>query len=272
MRGRYVAAAVVGLAILFTACSEDNEGAGTPTGTARPSVSATAGTPRTPAASPSPGASAVASPSPLTNGISIDAPPAGEEVEIPFAVSGQANVFEAALQLQVLDAGGNVLCTRPVQATSGSGTPGTWQSTVAIPPPASPERWTLRAFSYSARDGSEENVVTREVTVGSTAPRIVIESPACGASVSKAAGLTVSGRALAFEAVLQLELRNASGVAVVSERAMAASGTEMSPYTATLDISGADIPPGFYTLVAFDYSARDGTVENEFPIPIEVRD
>jgi hypothetical protein len=48
---------------------------------------------------------------------------------------------------------------------------------------------------------------------------------------------------------------------------MAAGGTEFSPWTATFDLSA--LPgAGYYDLVAYNLSARDGSIENEFPVQI----
>ena len=72
-----------------------------------------------------------------------------------------------------------------------------------------------------------------------------------------------------FEAALVVELRDASGTALLTQNVMAASGTEESDFTANL-VLPATLPSGFYDLVAFDHSARDGAVENEFSMQIVV--
>jgi hypothetical protein len=246
--------------VLVAACDgDDDDGDATPT-----SPAATV-----PAASPSPSGSPAGTPA-TDAAIVIESPAADAVVTVPFEVSGTANVFEGALTVDVLgDAAGLVLCERHVQASSGTGTPGTWDAALAFPPPAAESPVTLRAYSFSAEDGSMENLVERTLIVSSEHPNIVIESPSCNERVSAAGTLTVSGMAQVFEATLQVDIRDAAGTALLTQTVMAASGTEYSPWTATFDVS--TLPASaFYDVVAYSFSARDGTVENEFPVPIIV--
>jgi hypothetical protein len=171
--------------------------------------------------------------------------------------------------VDVLDAAGKTLCVRHIMATSGTGTPGTWETTIAIPPPDAPQDATVRGYSFSAKDGAMENLVQHDVTLSIDRPEIFITSPACGAKVAPGSTLVAKGRALVFEAALVVELRNASGTALVTQNVMAANGTEESDFTANLVLPGA-LPSGFYDLVAFNYSARDGAIENEFSMQIVV--
>ncbi len=201
--------------------------------------------------------------------IEIYQPAEDATVGVPFTMSGGANVFEAALTIDVLgNAAGLVLCRRHVQATSGTGTPGTWEGMIAFAPPATPSPVTLRAYSFSAMDGSMENVVERSVMVSNERPNIVITSPACAEEVGPGT-LAVTGMAQVFEAVLFVDIRDAGGAVLLTQRVMAAGGTEFSPWTATFDL-GALPGAGFYDLVAYNLSARDGAIENEFPVQIAV--
>lgn len=201
--------------------------------------------------------------------ITFDLPASGATISTPIEASGTANTFEAALTLEAVDAGGNTLCVRHIMATSGSGTPGTWQTMLGLVPPPTDTAVTLRAYESSADDGSEVNVVERPVTLSSEHPPIVIEAPECGATVAPGATLTVSGQALVFEAALTVELRDASGTQVVTNHVMAASGVEESPWSTEL-VLPAGLVPGFYDLVAYNESAEDGSIQNEFPIQIRV--
>jgi hypothetical protein len=221
----------------------------------------------TAAATPSPGASPA---------ITIDAPEEGALLTIPFQISGAANVFEGALEVEAAVDGaddGFVYCRHHVQATSDTGTPGTWSTTMAFAFPHVPETdapVVIRAYSLSAADGSVQDLVERSVRVSGEQPDIVVTSPGCSEEVEAGSTITVTGMALVFEAVLQVGVRDASGAELIRERVMAASGTEFSPWSTNLDLSllpGA----GIYEIVAYDFSARDGSIENEFPIPIVVR-
>jgi hypothetical protein len=210
-----------------------------------------------------------ASPTPVGAFITILEPGEDAKVSAPFRISGAADVFEAALTVDLIDAADRTLCVRHIMATSGTGTPGTWETTLAIPPPRAAEDVTVRAYSFSAKDGAIENLVARSVTLSADRPAIFVTSPVCGAKVAPGSTLFVQGRALVFEAALVVELRDASGTALVTQTVNAASGTEESDFTTNLVIPAA-LPSGFYDLVAFDYSARDGSVEHEFSMQIVV--
>ena len=200
--------------------------------------------------------------------ISIDVPAANSNVHVPIEVRGSSNVFEGVLSVQLQQTDGTLLCERRVQSTSGTGTPGTWQTTIAVPP-VSASQGTIRAFSRSARDGSEENVVTRNVTIVADAPAIVILTPACNVDIAAGTGLRVTGTASVFEAALSLDLRNADGMVVASQPVTADAGAPArGSWSAMLNISS--LPAGLYELTAFDLSARDGSRENEFSIPLRI--
>lgn len=75
-------------------------------------------------------------------------------------VTGSANTFEASFQLQIADTAGNVIRTQPVQATSGSGTRGTFDASISLAGIA-PGKAVLVASYLSAKDGSR--VVVGEI-------------------------------------------------------------------------------------------------------------
>jgi germination protein M len=79
-------------------------------------------------------------------------------------VAGSANTFEATVNLELIDAHGDVLAEDFVTATSGSGTRGTFDHVLPIPEGATGPA-TLVAFEMSARDGSRSNMVRVPVTI-----------------------------------------------------------------------------------------------------------
>ncbi len=252
---------LIGASLILAACDRDDDD-----GDATPTAGATATT-EAPAASPTADGAAPR--------ISIVAPDEGATVAVPIAISGEANVFEGVLKLEVLDENGDTLCRRTVQATSGTGTPGTWETIIAFDPErafgvgdvaAAPV--TIRAFNFSARDGAEENIVTRDVLLDPEPPAIVIASPECEADVAQNASIAVTGEAEVFEAALTIELRDAFGGTALTQNVTAASGVERSPWSTTLDLTG--IPGGAYEIVALSFSAEDGSVQNEFAVPIQI--
>ncbi|MDP9237894.1 MAG: Gmad2 immunoglobulin-like domain-containing protein [Chloroflexota bacterium] len=200
--------------------------------------------------------------------ITIDQQPQGAKVNVPFEISGTADVFEAVLSVAVSSASGT-LCERTVQATSGRGTRGTWTATMAFVPPAQAETVTIRAFSRSPKDGAEINVVTRSLQLAPDVPDIAITQPRCAADVPGGASLAVSGSARVFEAALTVELRAASGAVLAARQVTADAGAPaIGNWTTQFDLDG--IAAGAYELVAYNLSARDGTPEHVFSIPIRI--
>lgn len=85
----------------------------------------------------------------------IESPAPGDEVARTFRVRGTANTFEAAFTLRVVDADGVAVLEQPETATSGSGTRGTFATTVRLPAAMAPGPFTLVAYENSPRDGRE---------------------------------------------------------------------------------------------------------------------
>lgn len=88
----------------------------------------------------------------------------GGDVKSPLRVTGSANVFEAVFYLEVRSPKGTVLVRQRVQATSGSGTRGTFDVTLKWTG-SDPGSGELRAFVYSAKDGSREEIVSIPVRI-----------------------------------------------------------------------------------------------------------
>lgn len=203
--------------------------------------------------------------------ITIDMPADGARVTVPVDAEGTANTFEAALTVDIVNEAGDILCMRHVMATSGSGTRGTWQARLGFAPEqdiAAPV--TLRAYELSAKDGSMINLVERPITLSPEHAQIMLTSPVCGDVVDVGGDLSVQGLATVFEAALTVELRDAAGAVVYSRDLMTSQGGVESPFGELIAIP-AGLAPGFYDLVAFNYSAEDGSIENEFPVQIELR-
>lgn len=76
-----------------------------------------------------------------------------------YQVVGMANVFEASLIVQVIDADGNVTHEEPVMATCGSGCWGEF-STEIDANLITPGESSIRLLTYSAQDGSPTDVIT----------------------------------------------------------------------------------------------------------------
>lgn len=102
----------------------------------------------------------------LTPLILVETPGPFTSVPTTLRLTGTSNTFEASLHVQVVAENGTVLVDEPAQATSGTGTRGTFDITVTVD--AAPgDAITLRVFEYSAKDGSEVNIVELPLTIAS---------------------------------------------------------------------------------------------------------
>jgi hypothetical protein len=93
-----------------------------------------------------------------TPAIMVETPCVGDDVSSPMRVAGTANVFEATFQINVVDADGLIIAEKTVTASSGTGQRGTFDVTVPYDIDRG-QRGSLIVFEYSAKDGSQTNVV-----------------------------------------------------------------------------------------------------------------
>jgi germination protein M len=100
----------------------------------------------------------------VTPAIFLDSPPPGDIVTTPLHLIGTANTFEAAFTIDIVDASGNVLTEQHAQATSGSGTRGTFDITVPYKV-AQQQAGKVVLFEVSAKDGAKTNQVEVPVTL-----------------------------------------------------------------------------------------------------------
>jgi len=201
--------------------------------------------------------------------IRIDEPGEGETVRVPFTTTGASNTFEAALTIDVVDESGTTLCVRHLTATAGSGEIGTWEGALAFPPQDAAQSAMLRAYTFSPKDGSMTDLVERRVTVSPERPDIVLTAPRCGDVYAAGTAIPLLGTAAVFEAALTVELRDTRGEPVVSVPVTAEECCVESSFSSTLEIPEA-LAPGWYDVVAYSLSAKDGSVIDEFPVQVEI--
>jgi spore germination protein GerM len=96
------------------------------------------------------------------NPVNLDSALSGSG-DSPLAVTGFANVFEATVSLEVVDAGGNVVVEDFATATCGTGCWGAYGFQVDYPFVGDE---TVRVFWHSAEDGSPSDVVSVPVAWG----------------------------------------------------------------------------------------------------------
>jgi Immunoglobulin-like domain of bacterial spore germination len=224
-----------------------------------------------PAPNPIPSPAPTPVPDPIRPPITIDTPEDGAVTSVPVSLHGMANTCEATFVVDVVNQAGDAVCTRTVTATPGSGELGTWEATLAFPPPDANTPMTLRAYSLSAEDGSMQHLVERRVTVSADRPPIFLTSPVCGAVMTQPGEqFLVEGRAAVFEAALAVEFRDAAGAVRISENLMTDVGNEEFAFSAYLKLP-EDASAGLYDVVAFSYSALDGSIQDEFAVQVLVQ-
>ena len=95
--------------------------------------------------------------------ILIESPLDGDAVSSPIRLRGTANVFEATVSIEVRDGTGTVVLEAFTTATSGTGTRGTFDTSLVLP--ASSGTMTITAFESSAKDGKPLHAVDVQVAV-----------------------------------------------------------------------------------------------------------
>jgi hypothetical protein len=98
----------------------------------------------------------------LLPAIFVDRPAWGASAGNPARISGIANVFEATIQVELLDGRGHRLARETVTASCGTGCWGTFRTDLAYEVNRA-QYGTLRVYADSARDGSPENVTEYRV-------------------------------------------------------------------------------------------------------------
>jgi hypothetical protein len=99
----------------------------------------------------------------LTPQILVESPLPGDTVTSPIRLRGTANVFEATVSLEVRDGTGTVVLEAFTTATSGTGTRGTFDTTLTLPGIDGPV--SIVAFESSAEDGRPLHVTDVPVTL-----------------------------------------------------------------------------------------------------------
>ena len=100
-----------------------------------------------------------------TDNIVVDQPKPGATVSSPFLVSGRARVFEASLQVRLLDEKGKTINNKYVTATAGAPEWGKFNTSIQFKTPATPQKATLQVFTVSAKDGTEQDMISIPLTL-----------------------------------------------------------------------------------------------------------
>jgi hypothetical protein len=96
--------------------------------------------------------------------IAVALPQSGMRVTSPVTITGSADVFEATVNIRVLNGNGEVIAESFAMATCGTGCRGDFSTQIDVPIDAE-QPGTVQVFEYSAKDGSMINVVEIPVTL-----------------------------------------------------------------------------------------------------------
>jgi hypothetical protein len=126
---------------------------------------------RTPTATPTAAASQSTTPLPtsLTSAkgfITVSRPLTGARITSPVTISGDASVFEAALQWRIVDGGGTVYAQGNTTASAGAPARGTFSVSATYAGPATDVFGFIEVYETSPRDGSIDDIVRVPVTIG----------------------------------------------------------------------------------------------------------
>ena len=120
-------------------------------------------------ATATPPSTATGAATPITSskgGITVRTPLANARVTTPVTISGDASVFEAALQWRILDGGGKVLAEGIATASAGAPARGTFSVAASFPPPAADTIGAIEVYDRSPKDGTVDELVRVPVVIG----------------------------------------------------------------------------------------------------------
>jgi hypothetical protein len=96
--------------------------------------------------------------------ILVESPVVGETVSNPVTISGTANVFEATVNVRILDENGNEIARSFTMATCGTGCRGDYSFSVSYKVDHEQPGY-IEVLDYSPKDGSPENVMSIPVVL-----------------------------------------------------------------------------------------------------------
>jgi hypothetical protein len=205
----------------------------------------------------------------LMPAITVDSPTIGQQVSSPVTVSGTANVFEATVNVRILDAHGRELARTFTTATCGTGCRGDYSVRVSYKSDHQ-QSGTVEVLDYSAQDGSPRDVVDIPVILSASndppaQAAIVVESPKPGDVVPNP--VTVSGTANVFEAQFNLRILDRNGKILTEVPVHASCGTGCRG-TFSIKVGYHVTSRQRGSIWVFDYSPKDGSIIDLVKIPV----
>jgi Immunoglobulin-like domain of bacterial spore germination len=209
--------------------------------------------------------------------IDLQSPVRGATVTSPVRIAGTADVFEATVNYRILGAGEQLLAEGFTTAACGSGCRGRFS--VQVPFTVEREQpGLIQVYDQSAKDGSEENLVSIPVTLAPASvpgpptslppPRttaIIVIAPAPGGTIISP--VTISGTADVFEAVVSYRVLDQNGNVLTEGTTMASCGTGCrGDFSVRVRFTVDHRQSG--TIQVFEVSAKDGSDTNLVEVPV----
>jgi hypothetical protein len=203
----------------------------------------------------------------LAPAITVTSPKAGATVQAPFTVRGVADVFEAGLTYQLLDAGGHELGSGASSASCGTGCPGTFSFTIDELGVSHKQHGTLviSGANASGLPGGGQHVRLPLVLE----PPFDITSPLPGATLTSPATIAVrdaiSDRVLIRIADAQLHILARK---VVQNGCVGCFGAAPAPFHVRLPFSVAGLQPGYVVISPLHMNPNRGGQVVEIPVTL----
>jgi hypothetical protein len=208
--------------------------------------------------------------------IEIGTPRPSQDESRSFRAVGTSDVFEAAMRFRIRDAAGHLVRSGTIQASSGSGTPGTWERNFRLPDSARAGDYTLRVFSMDM-DGSG---VAESDKVSFHVPRVGVSGAGFDPGFIDVAPATATGRHGRTEAIVgsantfegAMEYRVWHDGHVVKHGTIQASSGSGTAGTFQKTVKLPDsAEKGLYTVSVFERSAENGKITTRDKVDFAVR-
>jgi nitrite reductase/ring-hydroxylating ferredoxin subunit len=212
-----------------------------------------------------PGIVAATTQQPLDQAITVSTPNPNDRITSPVRIAGTAEVFEAVVHYEILDADGSVIAQGTTNASCGTGCRGHYSVRIDFAVDHEQDG-IIRLFGVSEMDAQPQDVIDIPVTIepGPIRP-IFVGRPFNGEQVSSP--LTISGSANVFEATVSYQVLDEQGTVIAEGTTMATCGSGCrGTYSVRVRFSVDHAQQG--TVRVYEVSAKDGSDINVVEVPV----
>ena len=197
--------------------------------------------------------------------IAVSTPSANDRITSPVRIAGTAEVFEAVVHYEILDADGVVIAQGMTNASCGTGCRGDYSVKVDFAVDHEQDG-IVRLFGVSEMDAQPQDVIDVPVTLepGPVRP-IFVAQPFDGEQISSP--LTISGSANVFEATVSYQVLDEHGTVIAEGTTMATCGSGCrGTYSVKVRFSVDHAQQGMVRV--YEVSAKDGSDINVVEVPV----